>query len=348
MSKLTFSEHLYGSFELVDDYATQRRIASEEFMRILKERASIEEAYGKGMHRLSEHSFHQFYSPTLTQALSSLKNYSRNKTEQSKSLVENITHDLLDPFKDLLKSQSVSMKKSQSEAKKLEKTKRMLLDKCEKAKDRYWKACNEYEQLTLAVESYGGQAPPKLIQKHSQSHKEVEVATKAYQECVADHNIHQKRYDELMPKILEVYQQHEEQRLHYMKNALRKLIVYETSYLRSLQYDIDSLAYSMESVNVNSDIQQFISDHEKPKPEKTFISFEPYTGTHQAFQNLGQEPPKPDTAQKVVRGVPSWLQEMMGAQAILKARKPSTPVPSKKDEDVEVVYDSQQPQPEDS
>jgi hypothetical protein len=46
-----------------------------------------------------------------------------------------------------------------------------------------------------------------------------------------------------MMKILEVYQKQEEQRLESIKDMLRKLVVYQTSFLRNLQYDVDNLAH---------------------------------------------------------------------------------------------------------
>jgi hypothetical protein len=88
-----------------------------------------------------------------------------------------------------------------------------------------------------------------------------------------------------------VYQKQEEQRLDTMKDCLRKLVIYETSYLRNLQYDIDNLARAVESVNCKSDIKQFIDENSSAAPRNLKLEFESYVGSHESFKNIGAETP---------------------------------------------------------
>jgi hypothetical protein len=94
---------------------------------------------------------------------------------------------------------------------------------------------------------------------------------------------------------MEIYQRQEEARLEGMKDALRKLVVYETACLRNLQYDIDNLAHvivtkAMESVNIKSDLRLFIDQNVDSAKENSF-AFVPYQGTHPAFTGLGAVSP---------------------------------------------------------
>lgn len=88
----------------------------------------------------------------------------------------------------------------------------------------------------------------------------------------------------MMAMILEVYQRQEEQRIDALKDALRKFIVYEASYIRNLQYDIESLAKVMEDVNPIEDVNLFITENTSPNPKAFKYIFEPYVGTHPSFK----------------------------------------------------------------
>ncbi|CAG9321953.1 unnamed protein product [Blepharisma stoltei] len=289
---MSFRENLHDQFELVHNHCLHRRKGGEEFIQLLKERAQHEESYARGLERLGNHPYFVTSQGTLSHAISAMKNDNLNKAMQAKILAESITNDLVEPFKELLRNQGNTLKKASAEGKKLEKDKAMLKERVEKSKGRYVRACMECEQLTILLEQPIPQVKrEKLVQRLILSKKEVEDSMKQNIEAVNAYNSYQTRYCDMMAMILEIYQKQEEQRLEAMKDSLRKLVVYETSCLRNLQYDIDNLAHSMESVNIQADINQFIDENTSNNPKMILLEFEPYQGTHPSFKEVKHNAP---------------------------------------------------------
>jgi hypothetical protein len=289
---MSFSENLHDCFEMVHQHSIQRRKGATEFIQLMEEKASIEETYAKGLEKLGNHQYFVTTQGTLSHAVLAMKNDCLNKAMQARILADNVIKDLSEPLKELLKNQAKTLSKTHTEGKKSEKERQGLLEKYEKFKTRYFKACKECEAILSQLElPQPAQKREKMMQRLIQLKQEIDESLKGYKESVTIHNEYKNKYSDFMSKILEVYQKQEEQRLEMMKDSLRKLVVYETSYLRNLQYDIDNLARAMESINIKSDIKQFVDENSSPNEKNSMLVFEPYEGEHECFKNLGTEPP---------------------------------------------------------
>lgn len=288
---MSFAENLHDCFELVHSHSVSRRKGTAELISFLEEKASVEESYAKGLERLAKSPYFIASQGTLAHAISALKNDSLNRAAQARILSENIVKDLVEPLKDLLSTQVKTLSKTHTEGKRSEKERQDLVDKLEKFKSRYFKACKESEFLTVQLESpQNTTRRDKMMQRLMQLKQEIEENLKSYKDSISEHNLYKDKFTDFMSKILEVYQKQEEQRLEAIKNCLRKLVVYETSYLRNLQYDIDNLARAMESVNAASDIKQFIDDNTSINPKNQKLTFESYSGSHEMYKNLNEAP----------------------------------------------------------
>ena len=84
---------------------------------------------------------------------------------------------------------------------------------------------------------------------------------------------------------MNVYEIQEKDRLESIKDCLRKLVVYDTSYIRNVQYDLDTLAHYMESINPNSDLKLII-DESIGEGEYPIIEFESYNGEHPRYNSF--------------------------------------------------------------
>ena len=170
------------------------------------------------------------------------------------------------------------------------------MDRHDKAKIRYLKACKETETVTIMLENsinLPGDRRNRLINKFVTCKKEIDESLKQYKSSVDAANDYKSKHDDMMDKILQIYQKHEETRLEEMKDALRKYVVYQTAYLRNMQYDVEQLSKSMEGINTEADIQQFITEHATEKPRLPALEFEAYQGTHPSYTNLGPNSPMP-------------------------------------------------------
>lgn len=242
---MSFSEFLWDNFEVVNKHSIDHRKGAEVLLQIFNDISSLYEAFGRGMERIAGSSYKIITTEgSLSHAVSSLVTDCSNKAVQSKILVESMNNDLIDPFRELLKNQNDNIKKTTNEGKKVEKDMQTLTEKLEKSKARYYKACEECEQLTILIENKINQERSlRLKSKLFSTKREVEASLKQYKESLSASNAYKERYRNVMMKILEVYQKQEEVRLESMKDMLRKLVVYQTSYLRNLQYDVGNLAH---------------------------------------------------------------------------------------------------------
>lgn len=289
---MSFSEDLHDRFELIHNHSVSRRKGVTELISYLEEKASVEDTYARGLERIVKSPYFITNQGTLAHAILALKNDSLNRAMQARILSENIIKDLIDPLRDLLSNQVKTLSKTHPEGKKSENKRQELIERFEKFKSRYMRACKESEMLTVQLESPQTQARrDKIMQRLVVLKQDIDESLKGYKESLAQHNEYKEKYTDFMSKILEVYQKQEEQRLDTMKDCLRKLVIYETSYLRNLQYDIDNLARAVESVNCKSDIKQFIDENSSAAPRNLKLEFESYVGSHESFKNIGAETP---------------------------------------------------------
>ena len=316
---MSFSENLHDCFDMVHQHSIQRRKGATEFIQLMEEKALLEETYAKGLEKLGKNQFFVTAQGTLSHAILAMKNDSLNKAMQARILAENILADLAEPIQELLKNQAKILLKTHTEGKKSEKERQGLIDKHDRFKSRYMKACKEYELFTFQLET--PQIVPrreKILQRLVQVKQEIDESLKGYKESIIQHNDYKDKYTDFMSKILEVYQKQEEQRLELMKDCLRKLVVYETSYLRNLQYDIDNLARAMESINIKSDIKQFVDENSSPNPKNVKLVFESYQGVHDSFKNLGTEAPVVQIPPATIQSKFSELLNQSSIEEILK------------------------------
>jgi hypothetical protein len=289
---MSFAENLHDRFELVHSHSISRRKGVSDLISFLEEKAAIEDSYAKGLERVVKSPYLITNQGTLAHAILALKNDSLNKAMQARTLSENILKDLANPLKDLLSNQLKTLSKTHPEGKKSENKRQELVERLERFKARYMKACKESETLTVQLETpQPSSRRDKMMQRVIILKQDIEENLKGYKDALAQHNEYKEKFTDFMSKILEVYQKQEEQRLETMKDCLRKLVIYETSYLRNLQYDIDNLAKAIESVNCRSDIQQFIDENSSSSTKNLKFEFESYSGTHETFKNIGSEPP---------------------------------------------------------
>lgn len=317
---MSFAEDLHDCFELVNNHSIQRRKGVQEFIQLMEEKADLETAYAKGLEKLGRNQYFISTQGTLSHAILAMKNDSLNKAMQARILAENIQKDLVDPMKELLANQNRTLEKTATEGKRVEKERLGYLEKYSKYKSLYFKMCHEYEVLSSQLENpQQGQKRDKIMQRLVQVKQEIDESLAGYKDTIGQHNGFKDKYTDFMGKILEVYQKQEEQRLEIMKDSLRKLVVYETSYLRNLQYDIDNLARAMESVNIKSDIKQFVDEHASANEKNSKLVFEAFQSTHESFKNSISESPVLKIPQASVQNVVSELHNQSSIDEILKA-----------------------------
>ena len=87
--------------------------------------------------------------------------------------------------------------------------------------------------------------------------REAALLEQQYAQTVRDANATKQAFDAQMAVILDAMQDMEEKRGHCLRDALLKQMVYETSWLRNVQYDIEGAIQAAEAVAPKEDIEAF-------------------------------------------------------------------------------------------
>lgn len=193
---MSFATDLRGCFKLIDAHSQDQRKGTDELAYFFKELTAYEEAYAKGLDRIGSHAYSVTTSGTLAHSVAAFKQDCLRRAGNSRQLAENLTTDLIESLKEMLKTQAVSIKKSSGEGKTLEKQRVTLLNQLEKSRLRYIKACSDTEQITYSLETgMPNDKRMKLTSRLVASKKELDDSITAYQGCVESANLFKERYD---------------------------------------------------------------------------------------------------------------------------------------------------------
>ena len=100
--------------------------------------------------------------------------------------------------------------------------------------------------------------------------KESKENERIYINLINNANRIQEEYIEIKKRNLNQIQDLEEEIGEYIKDSLRKFIIFQVAYLRNMQYDVDKKAKIIEGINIRNDIQKFIKENKSNNipPEK--------------------------------------------------------------------------------
>jgi len=281
--KLTFAEQLWDSFEVVwrKRVEPSQRLL-EQVTALLHNRAELERKYGESLcgfqiacELQEEDSVHS--------AVDAMLGNFKNRGEQSLELAENIDQDIVAFFEAVIKQHRDTSTRIFRDVQVLTRYLSEKRQSYEKAVRRYASRCSEAE--SVAQECLQGLAMKtidrmKLAQKATILSKQARAAEHEYYACIDQANKAQFVYDTHMPSVFTALQELEEKKALCMKDGLMKLIVYETSWLRNMQYDIDAIIKSNEGIDAAADVQRFIKLHEGQRKATSQLA-------PQAFWHLG-------------------------------------------------------------
>lgn len=284
------TKSIFDCFQIMHQHSLQRRRAGEDFIQLLRERAMHEEFYAKGLERIGNHSYFLINHGSLSDVVRAIKLESIERSKQAKLFAENIIKNIAEPYGDLLKHQALNIKKINAEGHSLEKEKDILIERNQTTKERYLKACGDYEQLAVQMEQEQKLGKvEKLVQRLVVCRREVDNSLKIYIESVDSLNRYYDQYTENIKSLIDIYKSHERQRLEKKKELVFKLLNYELVYNQTSFTELDLIKSTMESEDVHIDVT--LSFQIDMNFTKEIVEFEPYEGQHHSFKNLGKNPP---------------------------------------------------------
>ena len=280
---MSFSTRLHDNIGLANQYVTQGKKAIEEMIQFLKLITQAEENYAKSLESICNFQF-LLVKGSMLEAGHAIKHDLSNKVTQIRAFIDNITQDIIKTFQTIASVPLEQAKLLTMNSSKILKIKENYFEKLSKHKEKFWKSCQECEKITFNLEQPQSQIlREKFLQKLIKHKNSLDGNLKSYQDHVDSWSDFEKYYSPLIVPVMDSYEKNEFQRLESIKDQLRKYVVYETSYIRNLQYEIDVLAKSMEELDIEKDLLGLCP----VSPPIVKPEFENYKGTHSAYKNLG-------------------------------------------------------------
>eukprot|EP01017_Pseudomicrothorax_dubius_P030730 TRINITY_DN3858_c0_g1_i1.p1 TRINITY_DN3858_c0_g1~~TRINITY_DN3858_c0_g1_i1.p1 ORF type:complete len:642 (-),score=129.35 TRINITY_DN3858_c0_g1_i1:581-2506(-) len=277
----SFGRDLWDKFELVSRVASDKLKNCEDLIKIITERANVEESYVKSLEKiLTSYLPSTPVTGTYGNISGILREYLRDRADQSRQLVYSMRADVIEQLNRLFKHQTNDTKSLSSAGKKLEKELKFLLEKLVQAKQKYLKTAREYEGATIVAESAKLNSEVTANRKSSLASKliatarEHEEAEREYRQSIIDYNTFLDRYNREIREILDYFQRLEKERAKAMQDSLFKLSVHESVFTKTTALNVDKVQKRSETIDSSVEIEDFVKEHKTTREFYTKAIFE--------------------------------------------------------------------------
>ena len=266
---MSYSVDLWNSYSKLENQLESNLKGLKIFIYIFSEIYSSQLTFANELKRLSEYIKNNQITifESLNEGILSFQNDLLNQHDYLIESLANIKVEILDPLKELKEKISKRLYENLSEMNQSEKNYNNYLSQFESTKIKFHKSVKEVEESKLNIEilKKSNISKDKLIEelkkqeiKALNSLKFAKEKENNYISLITDINKIQEEYIETKKKNLNELQDMEESIGLAIKDSLRKYIIYEVSYIKNFQYDINKKATIMENINVIKDISLFI------------------------------------------------------------------------------------------
>lgn len=238
---------LWDNFTKVQENWEESRGLIFYLIEFLQHKSEVEQDYALGLARLSRAAIFNRGKNTIEPSLRRLQSFCSQQRESYQNLATQQLTDLIPCLKELLSLQDEIIKTKMKNTKSFEYELKKHENKIKKTKEKYFEICQNSE---------------------ISSKKEEEIGKKYFQ-AVEEANKFLKHHEEMMKPLFGIYQNHDELKYRTIQDTLRKLVIFQMSCLRSIQYDLESMPVSIDSINPTTETKKFISDNFS-KPLKSF------------------------------------------------------------------------------
>lgn len=280
---LSFEQHLWDRFELIWQSRCEPSLRLlEEVTEVLRSRAELERKYGESLRGFGPNIQLNPQESTLHVAVEAVLVNFRNRGEQSLELADEIEHDIVATFVAVAKQHREVSKRIYADMSVLHRYSENWRHQHEKLARRYGTRCSEAESAAQeCLQSVGMKTADRLklgIRATTLS-KQARVSEHEYYASIEQANRAQQLLDQQMPVMLSVLQEMDDKRARCLKDGLMKLAVFEASWLRNLQYDLQATFKASEAADPYRDLQDFIRQHRSQTEKreiKTPLSPQPF------------------------------------------------------------------------
>ena len=256
---MSYSVDLWNCYNKLENQLESHLKGLKVFIYVFSEYYSSQLTFSNELKRLSDYIKNNPITSleSLNEGISSFQNDLLNQHDYFKECLTNIKIEIIEPLKLIKDKITKRLNDNLNETNINEKNYNNLLSKFENAKIKFHKSVKEVEQNKLDIEllKKSKNSQDKLIEelkrqeiKALNSLKSAKEKENDYISIINDINNLQEEYIEIKKKNLNELQNMEEEIGLNIKDSLRKYIIYQVSYIRNFQ----------ENINIIKDISNFI------------------------------------------------------------------------------------------
>ncbi|KAJ1610412.1 FCH domain-containing protein [Cryptosporidium canis] len=238
----------------------------DQLKQALEERASLEEKYSIGLERISSKIFPPATESTsMASAIKALRNETYRRSQQCRDLCDTLRSDVLcDTLNNMLENHKSAYDHLFSSGKRIASELQRRYTNFTKLRDNYGIARHNIGQLSLRyhelsrkkssqekITMLGGEILRKIL--------ELNDMEKEYMNSVDSFDAYHKFYLTEMKHIIDILEDMDTKRIKCISDTLMKVMIYDMSYIRNLQYDSDYVIKSLQEIDVEGDINEFAS-----------------------------------------------------------------------------------------
>lgn len=239
---------LWDNFAKVKENWTETKDLIYYLIEFFNHKSELENEYAAGLARLSRAALFNRGKNTVEPSVRRLQMYCLQQKDSLQTLILQQMNDLVPALKELVQNQDLEIKSKlkiwnqfESDLTKHE----YMIKKC---KDKYFALC-ECSDIPS---------------------KKEEDQCKSYTQSIEEGNKFLSNYEETMKGAFSTYQSQDEAKYKLIQDSFRKFIIFQMSFLRTAQYEIESMSMAADSISPSTETKKFISDNLSSKHFKKF------------------------------------------------------------------------------
>ena len=259
---MSFSVDLWNSYDFVESNLMLHYRGLKDFIYLLTEKYKYEKTLSEGLKKIYSTNFAVTTFPSLLEGIVAFKSDMLNQYNYLEEFTSGMRDEIINPLNKLSENLLFKMNKNLNEIKMSEKVYNNSVNKLEFAKRKFHESAKEAENFKLTAEFSKNSENGKRDEIRAQnSLKIAKDSENSYISCINETNIIQEEYIETKKKCLNQIQELEEELGSFIKDSLRKYLIFQVAYLRNMQYDVEKKAKLMEDINIKKDVLSFINSN---------------------------------------------------------------------------------------
>ena len=283
---MSYSVDLWNNYNNLEAQLESHIKGLKNFIYVLSSYYSSQFTFSTELKRLSDYIKNNPITSfeSLNEGINSFQTDLLNQCDYLTEFLNNMKLEIIEPLKELKERINKRLNENLNETNLIEKNYNYCINQLDTYKNKFHKSVKEVEKNKLKIEflklkksknsAHNTYVPgtaklqnfdendlKKEEKKNLNDLKYAKECENNYISIITDTNNVQEDFIEIKKKNLNELQRMEEIIGNNIKDSLRKYIIYQVSYIRNFQYDIDKKAKIMENINILADISNFINKH---------------------------------------------------------------------------------------